>query len=137
MREERRKPKTQETVIIPANLALFLTEVHREIVAGDEVTTIESDDLLQYEEYNFAYGGLIDSETGEYGFRYFPDEYSENEQHENTWDFKLNKTDIEKIVEGEITELPLWACRENSCGCKFPNADDSCFYCDWIEQPKS
>ncbi|HXG82802.1 MAG TPA: hypothetical protein VNI84_02145 [Pyrinomonadaceae bacterium] len=137
MREEGRKPKTQERVVIPADLALFLAEVHREIVAGDEVTTIESDDLLQYEEYNFAYGGLTDSETGEYGFRYFPDEYKENEQHENTWDINLNKTDIEKIVTDQITELSLWACRESSCECKFPNADASCFYCDWVEQPKA
>jgi len=137
MREEHRKSKTLERVVIPDNLALFLKEVHREIVAGDEVAAIESDDLLQYEEYNFAYGGLNDWETGEYRFRYFPDEYKENEQHENTWDISLNKTDIERIVTREIKELSLWACPEDSCGCKFPDADGSCFYCDYVEQPET
>lgn len=136
MREERRKPKIQEKVIIPGNLVLFLTEVHREIAAGDEAATIESDDLLQYEEYDCAYGGLIDSKTGEYEFRYFPDEHNKDEQKENTWDIKLNNSDIEKIMAGEITELSLWACRDDSCGCKFPDADASCFYCDWVEQTK-
>ncbi len=45
MREEHRKPKIQEVVIIPNDLVLFLTDVHHEIVAGDEVALLESDDL--------------------------------------------------------------------------------------------
>ncbi|HEX8246588.1 MAG TPA: hypothetical protein VF599_00260 [Pyrinomonadaceae bacterium] len=136
MREEHRKLKIREKVIIPGNLVLFLTAAQREIIAGDEPAIIESDDLLQYEEYDCAYGGLIDSKTGEYGFRYFPDEYDKDEQRENTWDINLNKADIERIVTGETTELSLWACLEDSCGCKFPSADASCFYCDWVEQTK-
>ena len=47
MRIEQRKPKTLERVAIPTNLALFLKEVHREITQGEDVTTIESDDLIQ------------------------------------------------------------------------------------------
>lgn len=129
MRIEQRQTKTFEGVAIPNNLVLFLKEVHREIIEGEEVTTIESDDLIQYEEFNFAYGGLIDSETEEFGFRYFFDI-----ENESTWDVNLSKSDIEKIVKGEITELNLWSCRNPSCGCKFSSEDDSCFNCDWIEQ---
>ncbi|MCA1624343.1 MAG: hypothetical protein LC768_12090 [Acidobacteria bacterium] len=61
MRIEHRQPKTLERVEIPNNLVLFFKEVHREIVEGKEVTTIESDDLIQYEEFDYAYGGLLDS----------------------------------------------------------------------------
>jgi hypothetical protein len=137
MREERRKSKTREKVIIPGNFVLFLKQAQREIVEGAEPAMIESDDLLQYEEHNCAYGGLIDSQAGRYGFRYFPDEYKKDAQRENTWDLNLNKDDIEKIVAGEITELSVWACRQDSCGCKFSSADSSCFYCDWVEQSKA
>ena len=102
MRIEQRKPKTQETVGIPGDFALYLKEACREIVAGDEPAILESDDRLQYEEFDCAYGGLIDSETGEDGFRYFTD-------NENgiTWDIHSSKSEIEKIVTGEITELTL------------------------------
>jgi hypothetical protein len=132
MRIEQRKPKTQERVEIPNDLALYLKEVHREIVAGDEPATLESDDLLQYEEFDCAYGGLIDSETGEYGFRYF----TENENG-STWDINLSKSEIEKIIKGEIRELSLWSCEHPLCGGQFSSQNDSCENCDWIEQPKT
>ncbi len=132
MRIERRKPKTQEKVAIPSDLVLFLTEVHREIVANDEVTTIESDDLLQYDEFDFAYGGLNESETGEYEFRYFTDN-----ENGSTWDINLSKSDIERIVKGEMKKLSLWACQHPLCGCKFFSENDACSNCDWVEQPKS
>ena len=131
MRIEQRKPKTQETIKIPNNFALYLKEVHCEIVAGDEPAILESDDLLQYEEFDCAYGGLIDSETDEYGFRYFTDN-----ENESIWDINLSKSDIEKIVKGEITVLSLWSCKHPLCGCKFSSEDASCGNCDWIEQPK-
>jgi len=131
MREERRRPKIQEVVIIPDDLVLFFTEVHREIVAGDEVAIIESDDLLQYEEFDFAYGGLIDAKTGEYGFRYFTDD-----ENGSVWDVNLSKSNIERIIKGEITEFSLWKCQHPLCGCKFSSEDASCSNCDWVEQPK-
>jgi hypothetical protein len=128
MRVERRKPKIQETVLIPENLVIFLKEVCREIIEGDETATIESDDLLQYEEFDFAYGGLIDSETGEFGFTYFTDN-----ENGSTWEIILTKSEIERIVKGEIKELSLWSCKHPLCGCNFSSENDSCSNCDWIE----
>ncbi|MDQ3086981.1 MAG: hypothetical protein M3Q78_00110 [Acidobacteriota bacterium] len=93
MREEHRKPKIQEVVIIPNDLVLFLTDVHHEIVAGDEVALLESDDLLQYEEFDFAYGGLTNAKTGDYRFRYFTDD-----ENGSTWDVDLSKSNIERIT---------------------------------------
>lgn len=129
MRVERRKPKIKETVLIPEDLVLFLEEVHGEIILGEDATVLESDDLLQYEEFNYAYGGLIDSETGDYGFRYFTDD-----ENGSTWDIILSKSEIEKIVNGEIKELSLWGCQHPLCGCKFSGEEDSCSNCDWIEE---
>lgn len=131
MRIENRKPKIQETVEIPDNLILFLTEVHREIVAEDEPATLESDDLLQYEEFDFAYGGLTNLETSEFSFRYFTDNVNGS-----IWDFNLSKSDIEKIINGEIKELSLWGCKHPLCGCKYSSENDSCSNCDWVEQPE-
>lgn len=130
MRIEQRQAKNQERVEIPGNLTLFLKEVHREIVEGEEVTTIESDDLIQYEEFDCAYGGLLDAETNEFSFRYFTDN-----ENESIWDFNLSKSEIEKIFNGKIKHLTLWACKHPVCGCKHPQEDSSCFNCDWIEQP--
>lgn len=132
MRIEQKKPKIQESVTPPQNLVLFLSEVHREIIAEDEVATLESDDLLQYEEFDFAYGGLNDAEKGEFSFRYFTDN-----ENGSTWDFNLSKSEIEKIVKGETKQLSLWGCKHPLCGCKYSNEDDSRFNCDWIEEPKS
>ena len=129
MRIERRKPKIREKVSISKRLVLFLNKVYREIVEGDDAATIESDDLLQYEKYDFAYGGLIDSETGEFGFTYYTDD-----ENGSTWEIVLNKSEIVKIIKGETKELSLWSCTHPLCGCKFSGENDSCFNCDWIEE---
>ena len=126
MREERRKAKIQETVIIPEDLILFLKDVHSSITIGDEATTIESDDLLQCDS---AYGGLIDGETGEFGFTYFSDEQDDR----NKWEIILYKSDIEKITGGEVREFLLWACTADDCECKFTDQKETCSYCDWVD----
>lgn len=132
MRIEQRQPKIQEDVKIPDNLVSFFAEVQREIDAEDEVTTIESDDLMQYEEFDFAYGGLNDAETGEFTFRYFTDN-----ENGSTWDLSLTKQEIGKIAEGELKQLTVWGCQNPLCGCKFSDEEGSCSNCDWVEEPKS
>lgn len=132
MRIKQRKSKIKERIEIPNDLVLFLKEVYREIEEGVEVTTIESDDLIQYEEFDCAYGGLVNAETNEFEFRYDTDDINGS-----IWDINLSKSEIEKISNGEIKELTLWACQHPVCGCKYPDEDSSCSNCDWIEKPRS
>jgi len=49
--------------------------------------------LLQYEEFDFAYGGLTNAKTGDYRFRYFTDD-----ENGSTWDVDLSKSNIERIT---------------------------------------
>lgn len=129
MRVENRKPKIKQTVTVPRDFILYLSEVYREILEDEETATLESDDLLQYEEFDFAYGGLVNSETSEFGFTYFTDD-----ENGSTWEITLSKSEIESIVKGETTKILLWACEHPLCGCKFSGENDSCFNCDWIEE---
>lgn len=46
----------------------------------------------------------------------------------------LHRTEIEDIGDGVMTELTLYCCDSRDCRCKFREADDHCFYCDYIEE---
>jgi hypothetical protein len=125
MRTLQQKPKVLTQVEIPPDLRAFLEEVAELIEVGDEVTTIASDDLIQCD---FAYGGLCEEGTDEFGFTYFP-----RKGTKTTWDFVLSTAQINEVADGNTTTLALWACTDNNCGSMFPNADWSCFYCDYVD----
>jgi hypothetical protein len=64
------RDKVRFRLAIPAEFADIMREVAAKIEAGDAATTIESDDLLQWEDR--CCGGLLDAEQGLFGFVYFP-----------------------------------------------------------------
>lgn len=125
MRTLQQKPKVLTQVEIPPDLRAFLKEVADLIEVGDEATTIESDDLIQCD---YAYGGLCEEGTDEYGFTYFP-----RKGTKTTWDFVLSAAQISEVAADNIATLELWACTDDNCGSMFPNSSWSCSYCDYVD----
>lgn len=117
--------KTPILVKIPENLVLYLKRAHQDISAQDETTNLESDDLIQYEELDFAYGGLADADAGKFKFTYFTDD-----ENDSTWQIILNSSEIEKVAMGETTNFNLWTCHNTSCGGMFSSKDELCSNCD-------
>ena len=117
--------KTPVLVKIPENLVLYLKRVHQGITAQDETITLESDDLIKYEEFDFAFGGLADADAGKFKFTYFTDD-----ENDSTWEIVLNSSEIEKVASGETQIFNLWTCHDTSCGGMFSSKDDLCSNCD-------
>lgn len=127
MRVERKKAKVIETTSIPEDLAEFMKSVLESIQNRDEEAVLPSDDLLQCE---CCYGGLIEENGSSFEFTYFP-----VEDIRPKWALMLNTDEINQIADGSMKTLELWACTDKSCGCKFWEPEDSCFYCDWTGEP--
>ena len=127
MRLERPNPKKLTQIEVPADLRQFFEEVATLIEAGDEATTIESDDLLQCE---FAYGGLIDEEAPVYGFTYYP----LKGVRATKWELEFSAQEIGQIADGSIDKLELWACEDKSCGSMFSSANYRCFDCGYVDE---
>jgi len=104
----------------------FLAEVDRLITSGDELATTESDDLMQCE---CAYGGLCAEGGDRYVFTYFPEAGIRHK-----WIFNLSAAEVSAIAAGAKRQLELWFCKANECRSGFQSADDSCFYCDYVDK---
>ena len=126
MRIEKVRKKVKRRVNIPEDLKGFLKEVYECILAKDEATLIESDDLLQED---FVYGGLIGKDGTEYGFTYFPGEGTRNK-----WELIFTVGQLRDIYEDRVEYLDLWACQSEDCGCKFSDEWMKCFYCDYVDE---
>lgn len=125
MANEEQQFKTPVVVKIPENLVLYLKKVHQGISASDETTTLESDDLIKYEEFDFAYGGLADANVGKFKFTYYTDD-----ENDSAWQIILIASEIEKVATGETKNFNLWTCHNTSCGGMFSSKDDLCSNCD-------
>jgi len=125
MRRLEAKPKKHEIVRIPLDLQEFLSQVNNMILAKDESTTIQSDDLLQCER---AYGGLDEEGGRMYSFTYFPEKGIRHK-----WHFSLDITDVERVADGATTELSMWACPDPECHSKSMDKNNTCFYCDYVD----
>lgn len=124
MRTAQPKPKKLTAAEVPADLREFFQEVAHLIDTGDEAALIESDDLLQCDR---AYGGLIDEEDDIYAFTYFP-----REGVKTKWIFDLSAEQIRAIADEDVLTLELWACEDGNCGSMFQDANETCFYCDYV-----
>ena len=129
MRKLQIQPKNREHVPIPEDLRSFIAEVHTLIEIGDEATQIESDDLLQSE---VAYGGLLEEGGQDYIFTYFPNHKVRGVRDQ--WILQFDVEAIKAIANGTSKELWLWACQDEDCGCKFQDPNETCFYCDYIDE---
>jgi hypothetical protein len=125
MRIERIKPKIAQEIAIGEKLEGFFQEVNDLIKQNDELATIPSDDLMQTE---FAYGGLIEEGTDNYGFTYFPEQGTRS-----CWSILLTASEIEAISSGKKKSLALWKCQNPDCRSFFASKDESCFDCDYVD----
>ncbi|QDT90277.1 hypothetical protein [Gimesia algae] len=130
MRREQKQPKLQQTVSIPEDFREFMQHVHELIETEDESALMESDDLLQYER---AYGGLMDEGSREYGFTYFPETNAVSNRRPK-WELELDAVDIANICEGSKTTFKVWGCQSPDCECLFSNPEETCFYCDYVDE---
>ena len=128
MSTELPKPKKLTHVEAPPDLRQFLQEIAEKIDEGDEATLVESYDLLQCD---FAYGGLADEETGEYGFTYFP-----RKGVKTKWEILLSAKQIREVADGE-RDLSLWACEDENCGSMFSLAEERCSQCDYEHEVRA
>lgn len=128
MRTENIKPKISFEQVIPEDLLGFLREVHELITHNDELTTIESYDLLQTE---FIYGGLIEEGTDLFGFTYFPEGNTRPK-----WEIELAASEIAAISAGEKRTLALWKCQNPNCRSFFSSKNGTCFDCDYIDDER-
>ena len=118
-------PKIEARIELPRDLIQFFGAVNSMIVAEEEATLVESDDLIQPEP-QVAYGGLTDKASGLYFFTYFPVRGSV----EVKWQLNLLAPEIASIAEGLLDSVPGWRCRDEDCGNRFSNKDEYCHICD-------
>jgi hypothetical protein len=119
------KSKTPVLVKIPDNLVLYFKRVSQDISNQSKAITTESDDLIQYEEYDFAYGGLVDTDVDKFRFTYFTDD-----KNDSTWQIDLSSSEIKKAATGKTKILNLWTCHTTWCGGMFSDKDELCSNCD-------
>src|SRR5262249_4234041 len=100
------------------------------IEAGDETTTMESDDLLQIGD---VLGGLYKPDESGFGFcmclRQDDGEAARDSCGTIEWCYYLTPDQIEGIAKGEITRLPMWQCSVMDCGRRW-SEPDGCPRCD-------
>lgn len=128
MRVERVQPKRTKEVAIPANLLEFFRYVDHLIKQKDDLATIESDDLLQTE---FVYGGLIEADSDEFGFTYFP-----KPKTRSSWEIELTASEIADISLGKKKTLALWECQNPDCESLFPSESYTCSDCDYVDDER-
>ena len=125
------RPKLPVTEAIPEAFAILMRDVAAAIDDGDESAWMESDDLIQPQDFR-GYGGLYDSVEGRYGFEYLVDDSQENRERSPpiAWDFDLNRQEIRDIANGTISRIDMWRC-EPDCGRRFARSDGYCPACDF------
>jgi hypothetical protein len=124
------KIETEEQ--IPASFAEAMGHVAALIQAGDEVTSIESDDLIQVGD---VIGGLYSAAERGFGFylcfRDNDDEAIRDEWGTIEWCYYLIPEQIRGIADGEIRRLPMWRCSAFDCGRRWSRSDGYCPRCDF------
>jgi hypothetical protein len=115
---------------IPKGFAAFMKDAANLIEAGDDATTMESDDLLQVRGTCFCYGGLVDANAEMFAFCYFPKQDLPEEEPVPEWEIYITKAQIQEVASGKLTELALWRCADQQCESRFSSAKSYCPHCD-------
>lgn len=123
------KAKDHRDIPIPDDLrAAFQSACEIVQAAGrDPDERIDYDDAIQV-------GGLCGGRIGK-GRRPFIFKYFGVEGKHDRWYFSLHDFEVEDIADGVISSLKMYCCTSPECGCKFRDADQHCFYCDYEEDP--
>ena len=121
-----KNPKIAVREPIPEKLVDRMKVVAKLIEAGDESTTIESDDLIQFEGLWDCVGGLTSIETHRFFFCF----YSGDEGDETEWMLDLSQSEIGAIADGTVTSVDLWRCVNCGGADRFFGVDGYCRQCD-------
>jgi hypothetical protein len=120
------KPKIKKAIPIPPEMQDAMREVV-ELVAESErnpndVNNIDFDDAIQI---GGLCGGRDRRENPPFYFSWHP-----GNSRRCRWYFSLHEFEIENIADGNLTELPLFACDSSDCQCGDEDPDFKCFHCD-------
>jgi len=130
MRKLQPKPKDRRSVPIPAELRESLREVSDLIrrAKNDSDIVLDFDDAIQI---GSVCGGRYGKKPRPYVLTYFP----EGDGERGKWFLTLHGTEIEDIGDAQMTAITLYCCTAADCRCKFREADEHCFYCDYVDDP--
>ncbi len=131
MRRSQPKPKDRRKVPIPGELRDSLREVSELIrqARHDPDIKLDFDDAIQVGD-GAVCGGRDGSKQRPFVLTYYP----EGDRERGRWFLTLHRTEVEDIGDGRITEITLSCCTSPDCRCKFREADDTCFYCDYVDE---
>jgi len=129
MRRRDPKPKDHRKVQVPDELRVSLREVFELIQQAkhDPDIVLDFDDAIQV---GAVCGGRYGKKPRPYVLTYFP----QGDTQRGRWYLTLHRTEIEDIGDGRTTEIRMYCCTSPECRCKFREADDTCFYCDYTEE---
>ncbi len=119
-------PKTQEDVLIPAELSDFLkTNIYQAYLSNQVDATTLSDDAIQS---SVACSGLVDDVAKIFSVSYFP-----NKDSSFSWSFNISLDEIREIVGGHKTRLTLWKCSFSGCQNKDGHQGFICLLHDFVD----
>jgi hypothetical protein len=123
------RAKDRRKVSIPAELRQSLHDVFELIQRAkhDPDIRLDYDDAIQI---GAVCGGRYGKKPRSYVLTYYP----EGDGERGRWFLTLHRTEIEDIGDERITELTMYCCVAPDCRCKFREADDYCFYCDYVDE---
>ncbi len=129
MRHVRPQQKERRLVPIPAELRDSLREVFELIreAKHDPDIVLDFDDAIQV---GRVCGGRYGKKPRPYVLTYYP----EGDTERGRWFLTLHRTEVEDIGDGRMTEIALYCCTSADCRCKFREANDHCFYCDYVDE---
>jgi hypothetical protein len=122
------KPKERRKVAIPAELQDSLREVFEliEEAKNDPDINLNYDDAIQV---GAVCGGRYGKKPRPYVLTYYP----EDDKEKGRWYLTLHGTEVEDIGDRRMTEITMFCCTSPDCRSKFREADEHCFYCDYVD----
>ena len=132
MRRLQPKVKDRRKVPIPDGLRESLREVFELIQQAkhDPGINLDFDDAIQV---RAVCGGRYGRKQRPFVLTYYP----EGDDKRGRWLLKLHCTEVEDIGDGVMTEITMYCCTSPDCRSKFREADDHCFYCDYVEDEEA
>jgi hypothetical protein len=123
------KPKDRRKVAIPSELRDSLREVFEliERAKHDPDVVLDFDDAIQV---GAVCGGRSGKKPRPYVLTYYPT----GDEERGRWFLTLHRTEVEDIGDGRMTEITMHCCNSPDCRSKFREADENCFYCDYVEE---
>jgi hypothetical protein len=95
---------------------------------ADPEMDLDFDDAIQFEG---ICGGRDKNRKKPYDFTYYPP----GDRERGCWFLTLHEFEIEDIADGNLSEIEMFCCTAPNCRTKFREPNQSCFYCDFCDDP--